>query len=255
MNRISGRILSIGIALTAALGIATAADTLPKADTILDKYIEVTGGKAAYAKLHSETTTGVMDFPAMGMKGKMTAYHVEPDRSFVEIEMPGVGKLQEGTNGDVAWANSAMQGPHVKEGDEKNDAMQQATFNADLRWRDLYPKVETVGLEDVDGKPCYKLVLTPKSGNPVTKWYSKDTGLLVKIKVKAKSPMGEIESESVVSDYRKEGDILMPHKLVSHAASLEMAMTVESVQYNAEIPKDKFELPDEIKALLKKPVK
>ena len=45
-----------------------AADALPKAETILDKYVEVTGGKAAYAKLHTEIATGVMDFAAMGLK-------------------------------------------------------------------------------------------------------------------------------------------------------------------------------------------
>jgi hypothetical protein len=257
MNRVTlQRSWWVGMSLAlVCTGISAAADTLPKAEAIMDKYIEVTGGKAAYAKLHSETTTGVMEFSAMGLKGKMVSYHLEPNLSLVEITMDGVGKLLEGTTNDVAWALSAMQGPHLKEGDEKNEAMLHAKFNADLLWRDLYTKYDTVGVEDADGKACYKLVLTPKAGNPVTKWFDKDTGLLVKMKVKANSPMGEIESDSVVSDYRKEGDILMPHKVVSHAATLEISTTIESVRYNAEIPKDKFDLPDEIKALLKKPAK
>ena len=33
---------------------------------------------------------------------------------------------------------------------------------------------------------------------------------------------------------------------------MEITMTVESVKYNADIPKEKFDLPTEIKALQKK---
>jgi hypothetical protein len=112
-----------------------------------------------------------------------------------------------------------------------------------------------VGIEAIDGKDCYRLVLTPKSGNPVTRWYDKESGLLLKTRIKAKTPMGEIEADSVLSDYRKEGEILLPHKLVQHAATLEIATTIESVKYNSEIPKERFALPDEIKALLNKPAK
>jgi hypothetical protein len=255
MNRFAkARILWIGMAMAGA-GTLPAAGDLPKADMILDKYVEVTGGKAAYAKLRSETTTGTMEFRAMGLTGKLVSYHVDPDQSLVEITMEGMGRILEGTNGEIAWTVNSMQGPRIKDGDERSEALLHAKFNSDLRWRDLYSRAETAGIESIDGKDCYKLVLTPKSGNPVTKWYDKESGLLLKMRVKAHSPMGEIESDSVLSDYRKEGEILMAHKVAQHAATIEIAVTIESVKYNAEIPKDKFELPDEIKALLKKPAK
>jgi hypothetical protein len=248
---VKARILWIGMVVAAA-GMLPAADDLPKAETILDKYIAVTGGKAAYTKLRSETTTGVMEFSAMGLKGKVVSYHVDPDQSLVEITMEGMGRILEGTSGDIAWTVNSMQGPRIKDGDEKSEALLHAKFNGDLRWRDLYSHAETAGIESIDGKDCYKLVLTPKSGSPVTKWYDKESGLLLKMMMKAHTAMGEIESDSVLSDYRKEGEILMAHKVVQHASTLEIGMTIESVKYNAEIPKEKFELPDEIKALLKK---
>lgn len=230
-----------------------AADAVPKAETILDKYIEVTGGKAAYAKIHTEISTGVMDFAAMGLKGKMVSYAADPDKRVMEVTLDGMGKLLDGSNGEIAWATNAMQGPHLKDGDEKNEALLESRFNADAHWREIYQSAENAGIENVDGKQCYKIVLTPKTGNPVTKWYDKQSNLMVKMKVKAKTAMGEIESESEISDYRKEDGILMPHKVVSHVATMVVVLTVESVKHNAEIPDDKFELPDEIKALLKKP--
>jgi len=239
----------------AALALASAAlaaDALPKGDAIMDKYVEVTGGKAAYAKLHSEISTGTMEFKAMGLKGKMTSYSAEPDKRYTEIVINGIGKMLEGSNGQVAWALSAVQGPRVKDGDEREEALLHGRFNSDLLWRDTTKAAETVGVETVEGKECYKVVLTPKAGKPITKWFDKDSNLLVKIVVTSKTPMGDIQSDSVMSDYRKEGEILVPHKIVTHVSTVELVATVDSLQYNVDIPEDKFAIPDEVKPLVKK---
>jgi len=238
-------------AVVLATGSRLAADELPKAETILDKYIEVTGGKAAYEKNHSEVSTGTMEFVGKGIKGNIANFRAEPDKSYTEVDIEGIGKVREGADGKVAWSLSAMQGPRVKEGDERAGAMQAARFNAELNWRDDY-KAETKGIEQVDGKDCYKVQLTPKEGMTVTRFYDKESNLLVKMLMTVKSPMGEIPVESSVGDYRKEGAILMPHKVMQKAAGQEIAITIESVKYNAEIPKDRFDPPDEIKAMLKK---
>ena len=252
MNRNFDRFkLRIGLALAFA-GVLAAAD-LPKGETLLDKYIEVTGGKAAYSKMHSQKMTGTMEFPAMGLKGTLTTYSAEPDKQYFEVDLEGVGKMQEGSSGDVAWANSAMQGPRLKEGGEKTESLMRAKFNGELNWRDQYKTVETVGTETVEGKECYRVVATPKNGNPKTLWYGKDSNLMVKMSAVTPSPQGDIPSETSLTDYRKEGDILMPHKILVKAGPMEFAMTVDSVQINPEIPKNTFDVPDEVKALIKKP--
>jgi hypothetical protein len=241
------------LALAVSAGFLVAADELPKGDTILDKYVEVTGGKAAYAKVHNDMSTGTMEFTAMGMKGKLTSFGSAPNKRYVEIELEGVGKIQEVTNGDMAWSLSAVQGPRIKEGDEKAEALEQAKYNADASWRDTYSSAETMGVETVAGKECYKVVLKRKVGSPVTRWFDKETGLMVRMAQTAKTPMGDIESVSTVSDYRKEGDLLMAHKVDIQAGPMAMLITIDNVKQNVEIPKDKFDAPDEIKALMKKP--
>jgi hypothetical protein len=244
--------MSTALVLGAA-GALAAADDLPKAETILDKYVEVTGGKAAYSKIHSELATGTMTLGGMGITGKVTAYQAEPNKQLVEVDIEGMGKILEGTDGEVAWSLNAMQGPRLKEGEEKTKSIESARLNSEAVWRELYKSAETVGVEPVEGKDCYRIVLTPKTGSPVTKWYDKDSNLLVKSVAKVKTAMGDIESETTMSDYRKEGDILVPHKTVAKAMGQEFTVTIDTVKHNAEIPKDKFDLPQEIQALLKKP--
>ena len=242
--------LGAALVLSFAGSLALAADDLPKAETILDKSIEATGGKAAYQKIHNEISTGSMS--VSGLSGTATIYRAEPDKMLTEINFDAIGKISEGSNGKIAWSNSAVQGPHIKEGDEKDMALMMAKFDADVNWRDQFTKVETVGAETVEGKDCYKLSLTPKFGKPMTRYYDKKTGLLVKSEMTVKSPMGEMTVESTADDYRKEGDILTAHKLTNKAMGQQFGITIEKVQYNVDIPGTKWELPAEIQALLDK---
>ena len=106
------------LALVALTGAAPArADDLPKAETILDKYVEATGGAAAYDSHHNEVVTGTMEMASAHIKGKLTSYHAAPVKMYTEIDIEGLGKMQDGTDGAAAWSLSAMQGPHLKDGD------------------------------------------------------------------------------------------------------------------------------------------
>lgn len=248
--------ISCCVVLIGSLGMAApllaADEPLPKAEAIIEKYLEVTGGKALYEKHHSEVSTGSMEFVGKGIKGTLTSYRAAPNKSYMVIEIAGIGKIEEGSDGQVAWSRSAMQGPRLKEGEEKAVAMRSSVFNAELHWRDHYKKAEATGVEDVDGQPCYKVVMTPNEGSPVTRFYHKKSSLIVKMVMTLKNPMGEFPVETLIGDYRKEGDILMPHKMQQKAAGQEIAITLDSVKHNVEIPKDRFDLPDDVKALLKK---
>jgi len=235
--------------LAAAGARLRAADALPKAETILDKSVEATGGKAAYEKSHNTVITGSMELPAMGIKGTMTITKAEPDKSLAEIEIAAVGSIKQGY-GKTAWEINPMQGARIREGDEATAAKREAHYH-DENWRDDFKKVETVGTETVDGKDCYKLVKTPNAGNPVTEYYDKKTGLLVKASTTVSTPNGDMEASTVFSDYRKEGDLLVAHKIQQSAGPQEITITLETFKFNVDLAKNKFDLPDEIKALTK----
>jgi hypothetical protein len=253
MNRFHlGKNLAVAAAMVLCLTLARAADDLPKAETILDKYVEATGGKAAYEKHHSEISKGSLEFQALGLKGSVTSYRAEPDKSLTEIDLGSLGKSRDGSDGKVFWSLSSMVGPHVKEGAEKAQAVLTARFNAEVNWRDLFKEVKTTGTDTVDGKECYKVEMTPSEGPPIMQCYDKQSNLMVKATMTAQGPMGEQVMDSYATDYRKEGDVLMPHKIKSNLAGQEIVISVDSVVFDTEIPASKFALPDEIKALVKK---
>jgi hypothetical protein len=225
---------------------------LPTGEAIIAKYIEATGGQAAYDKVHNSIATGKMSMPAQGIEGKVTIYEAEPAKNYTAIDIPGIGLVEEGTDGTVAWQKSALQGARIKTGDEKAAAIRAANQQSKfLNLKKFYKSVETVGVEDVNGKPCYKVVQTPLEGKPETSFYEKASGLLVKESAILPSPMGEVPAESDISDYRNEGGLLMPHKITQTFLGQKMQIVVESVKTNADIPKDRFDVPADVKALIK----
>src|ERR1700676_1539520 len=102
MNRRTFALLAI-----AFTGLAYAADedALPTGASILDRYIEVTGGKEAYAKHKSEIQSGTLEFPAQGLKAKITRYAAEPDNYLASVEITGIGKIDTGVTDGIAWDN------------------------------------------------------------------------------------------------------------------------------------------------------
>ena len=232
--------------------VRAADDPLPKAEEILDQYVEVSGGKAAYEKLHNRATKGTLDFVTTGIKATVTTYSAEPDKMRTIIESPAIGKVEEGTDGEIAWELSLMTGPRIKEGDEKATTMRAAAFDSTVNWRKQYDKAECAGVETVEDKPCHKVILTPATGMPETHYYEQESGLLVKMNQTIKSPMGVIPVETLLSDYKKVDGILIPHTIRQFLAGQELVVRSQSIQHNVETPADRFELPAEVKALVDK---
>jgi len=227
---------------------------LPKAETILDGFVEATGGKTAYEKRKNDITTGTVDFSANGMKGTVVMYSDASNNAYMAMDLEGIGKIESGVYNGQAWESSALQGTRLKEGAEKAEALREATYNEPLHWRDLYTKAETVALEEVDGESAYKIVLTPKEGKPETVYFSKKTGFLIKRTATMSHPMGEVPMEMTLSNYKDLGGIMMPKTLATKVMGQEFTITIDDVKVNTEIPKDRFEPPAEVKKLMEKPV-
>ncbi len=253
-NHSVGILLAAALALAAAPGALEASDkALPSGEKVLDAYVEAIGGKAAHAKLQNRVSKGTLEFAGMGIKAPIISYYARPNKHLTILESDAFGTIKSGTNGDVAWEMSAMQGPTVKTGGERALLLRESIFDAAVHWRKLYPKVECVGTEAVDEQPCYKVIATPEEGPEETRYYDKESHLLVKTEMTVESTMGEIPLVSYFTDYKKADGVLIAHKVRTVIAGMqEMVTVLDSVEHGVEIPEERFDLPPEIKALVDK---
>jgi hypothetical protein len=246
------RMMPAVILAALAFSAAAADEKLPKGEDIMDKFVDVTGGKAAYEKVHTEKWTGTFEFVGKDIKGSITSYRAEPAKTFTTIELEGVGTVEDGTDGETSWTRSAMQGPRIKQGDERAASLREAVMRSPIEWRKQYKQAETAGIEKIGDQSCYKVVLTPNEGKPETRYFDQKSNLMVKMTLTLASPMGEIPTETILSDYKEQDGLLSPHKIQQSAMGQEFLITIAHVEYNVDIPQGRFDLPADVKALMAK---
>ena len=226
-----------------------------KADAILDRYVRVSGGKAARMKAKTQYMKTRISMAAQGIQGTALEYRGD-GMSYIEMDIPGVGKVEQGVHNGVVWEKSALMGPRIKEGDERFLALRQSALDSDWNWRKYYAAELQPSDPGEAPEPSDKVVMTPKAGgSPETRYYSRKSGLLVKMATTQKSPLGEIMMEMLFSDYRSVGGVMMAFHNTVKAGPQTMEMVQETVQNNVPIPVDKRTPPPDVQAILAKKAK
>ncbi len=229
-----------------------------KAADLLEKYVAATGGAEAFAKIKTRVSELTVTMPAANVEIKLTAYTEKPNKNFLLIESDAIGKVEQGCDGQVVWEKSDLTGCRIKTGNEKAMALREATLDRFVNWQNTYAKAEYRGMEDVEGKSCHKILMTPKATDadvkedPESIYFDPDTSMIVKIATTVHSEIGELPVAMIISDYRDVDGVKLSHKMKVLAAGQEQLMTLDSVKNNVEISPDRFALPADVQQMLKK---
>jgi hypothetical protein len=244
------RNIVVPVVMLAAASLAGAAD-LPSGESLLLRFIEASGGAAAYEKAKTVEMNGTIEIEGRNISGKISIVEAG-EKSSTVMELPGIGRMEQGFDGETAWEMSALQGPRIIEGEEKSAMKHASTFALITSWREQYKSVQTVGTESVNGSPAWKVEMTPQEGRPETFYFDKQSALLVRMSATVASPLGDIPADMTVSDYRALDGIQTPFTMTQTAMGQSIAMHFDKIEYNAQIPGDQFEPPAGVKALLAK---
>jgi outer membrane lipoprotein-sorting protein len=251
----AGLVLAVaGIGLTCPARPARAEDGPPKAEALIQKMIDATGGKAAYDKLQSRFTRGKLSMRRAKVELTHTVWAQRPNKSYELLESSALGKTESVCDGSMVWETSQMTGPSLKNGPDRALQLREADFDRWPNWTKYYKSATTAGADSVAGKATWKVEMVPFEGPPETKWMDQTTGLLLKTSTKLMGEMGAIPVEIFIEDYLDACGIKIPSRtrMVAMGGKQELITTIDSVACNPEVPKDRFDMPDEIKALIEK---
>ena len=224
---------------------------LPTGREIMDRYLEVTGGLEALAKLNNRVTTATMEMKGMGLKATITTYQARPNKMYTSVQIPNIGTIERGTDGSVFWEKHPFMGLRIMEGKERALMLLLARFD-EADYQKVYESVECVGVEEVAGEACYKVILTPKEAEPLCYYFSKRSGLLVKSEFTLEAPLaGQINVETLLSDYKEIDRVLWAHKAVETTKLMVSHITTERIEHNVMLPADRFDLPAEVREKLR----
>ena len=243
--------LALVVTLATRTSLCLAGD-LPSSEEIIAKMIEGEGGAAAKRKIQNRVVKFTMDLGVGGMTGKGLGHAARPGNTHTALEIQGLGTMQEGVTDGVAWGLAMMTGPQIKEGGERALALLEADLDGLLNWKSHFRKIECVSKESLDGKEYFKVELTPHEGSVITTYVDTKTYLPHRTDLKLSIPMGELDIIIYSEDYRPVDGVQYAHKIRREMMGQKHVITIESIEHNVEMPKDRFKLPDEIKALVAK---
>jgi len=238
----------LGIVLDSVKTPTTQAQDLPAAEEILARYIEATGGAKARQNVRNVVTRGKATIAGMALEYE--AYNAAPARYYLRMWMGSMTLVEEGTDGQTVWELSATDGPRIQTGTQRAMALRGACLHRDLKWRELYSEAKCEGMADFAGQRCFKVVMTPNVGADEIRYYNAETSLLAGMETSLEVPFGEVPLQEVHDDYKTFDGIAYPCKFVQKLAGMEMTFAVESVEHNADIPADRFDIPPAIVALM-----
>jgi len=241
----------IALFFLGGMSLVLAAD-MPSGESLIDRCIQSEGGAKAIERAQTAIMTGTVEITGHNIAGPLEIYQ-DGDKAYTEIVLPGIGKVEEGFDGVVAWEMNLLQGARVKDGEELEAAKRASRISVLGNWKDYYKSAVTQGAEDVGGKPAWNVVMTPTHGHSVEHFFfDRDSGLLVKMTQTLPTSMGDIPVEMTLGDYRAVDGIQTPFLMTQSAMGQNMAMHIDKVVYNAKIPAGKFDLPPDVKPLVKK---
>lgn len=212
---------------------------LPTAQQVIDRYVAAIGGRPAIERVQSFSATGTFAMPAQGVNGAMTMSAARPNRVSMTIDIPGMGQIVQGYDGTVAWSVNPVQGPRLLEGKELEQTVEDADFEAGmLRAPANVVSREVVEQTTIEGQPCVRVKTVRQSGAESLDCYSVETGLMVASSQKRESPMGSIESVTLLSDYRDFGGVKVATRARVQIPSLgaEQVLTFTDIRMNAAAP-------------------
>ena len=224
---------------------------LPSAKEILQRYASAIGGAEAFKDVKSQRAEGVVEMPGANIKGKLESFAMRPNKLAIKMEMAGVGQITTVFNGTNGWMDTAVTGPMLLQGKMLQQVSAQADFDYALHELENYTTAEVLGVEEFAGEECYKVKLVHKSGFESTEYFSVKTGLLLGFTATQESPFGPVTGTTIVSDYKKFGNVTLPAKTSQKVGGVETVMTITEMEFNKVDP-EVFEPPATVKTLLEK---
>lgn len=238
------RRILLGILLATIFAIPASAQT---ADEIVAKYIKAVGGMEKIQAVNTLRRSGKI-IAGGGFELATVQESKRPNMLRQEIVLQGLtGVLA--YNGKTGWKVEPFQGkkdPEALGEEEMKQVVEGADFDGPLvNYQQKGNKVEFVGMEPVEGTDAYKLKVTLANGE--IRFYYMDTDYYVPIKIESKLIIrgAEIESETILGDYKEVNGWYLPFSIESgpKGSQFKSKVAYDKIEANVPVEDSRFVAP------------
>jgi hypothetical protein len=223
------RAAAIVLPMLAVSQVASAQQPLPQASALINKYVAAING-SAIMNAKSIVTKGGMSMPSAGINGTVQMTQAGQNQMQMVTTIAGMGDIQAGYDGTIAWAADPMQGPRILSGKEMEQIRDESDRRATVRDPQLFTSITTVADTTMNGEKCYEVKLVWKSGRETFDCYSAASGLLVGSRSVQTTSMGAVPVVTLFSDYKKFGDVMAATKTTMEMMGQQQILTISSIE-------------------------
>lgn len=195
------------------------------------------------AKIKTIKITGKMS--AMGMEMPMTMYMKNPNKIKVVYSFNGQEMISV-FDGEKGYIMNPMMGsadPVELTGAQLKQVQSNNAFRNELLSYQKNNQLTFEGMEDVNGKPAYKLKVSVADGNPIYMFIDKGTNLVVKSVTTAEQMGNVMEIETYLTDYTETKGVVMPKKTTAMSNGMEAGViTLDAIEVDTPMDDTLFKI-------------
>jgi len=208
-------------------------------DVLMDRYFDAIGGFDKVVAVKSMDQSYSMELMGMQMTTRQV---VDNGKFFMSMTAPGMNIMQQVFDGTQAKVESMGQVVPVDDNMLAELRKQTYAFPELMYGKDGF-KAEIKGTDDVDGNPCYKVVVTDPDGGSSTVYYDMQSSFKRK-EVQVQEQGGQVATTTIeYSDYKQVDGLLIPHTItISGPMPTPMVMKATNIQVNPKVDPDLFKI-------------
>lgn len=206
------------------------------AEKVIEDYIEAIGGREKVENVNDKVQK--MFGKAGALELTVTVMQKAPNQFMQKLES-NIFNQTTIYNGEKG-KRIQMGQEFILEGKDLEDVKMQAVLNPYLDYEKYGIKTELKGIENIDGKDNYKIILTLPNDDTWTHYFDIETGLLTRFTTTVNAPQGSFTQNINYSDYREVDGIKFPFKIFQQTGPRSIEMEVQSIEINKGIEDKEF---------------
>jgi hypothetical protein len=222
---------------------------LPKADDIVDQYIQALGGAARLASVSSFTATGTsIGFGGFGGGGAVQIYAKAPDQRSTIIEFQQATHRDASIrsfDGKTGWIKTPLTvlGEYQLSGNELDGARFDAQLAFPSQIKRVLTNLRTLEPATINDRDVDVVQGSGPGRLFATLYFDKQTHLLARIVRYSSSPIGRMPTQVDYADYRDVNGVKMPFRFTFAWLDGRDAFQLNDVKVNVPIEPAKFGRP------------
>ena len=205
---------------------------------ILDKWVQASGGAAAWGKLKTRVSKEQLDMPGRGQMASETV-QAAPDRWHATTTMKQ-GVFEQGWNGKTGWRKF---GGRQMPLDDTAAVQREAQFAPPLTLAKLFTGLKVVRDAPLANKGTAHVIQGQQGDLRVRLWFDAQTGLLARMTVRQPTPAGDLAEQIDYDDYRTVDGVKLPFVVKSNKGGEAATDTYSEIKQNVPVDDKQFAPP------------